>query len=155
MPKTICAGPALGADWRCLLSLLACLALGCARAPARAPSQPVPISGKVTLDGKPLADAEVIFKTQTLGIFAAATNDSGEYKLVSSVGGEQVCEGPCTVTISKFVLPEGQTLQPEMSPELQGGKQLLLPRYSDSNETMLGVNVPKEGGTFDFPLESK
>lgn len=147
--------PARGADRRCLLTLLACCALGCGRPPARAPSQPVPVTGKVTLDGKPLAGAEVIFTTQTLGIFAAATAEDGSYKLVSSVGGEQICEGPCQVTISKFVLPEGQTPQPDMPPEFQGGKQLLPPRYSRRDETKLGVNVPKEGGTFDFQLDSK
>lgn len=147
--------PARGADCRLLFCLLTCCALGCGRPPQRAPSQPVPISGKVTLDGKPLAGAEVVFITETLGTFSAATADDGTYKLVSSVGGEQVCEGPCKVTISKFVLPEGQTPQPDMSPELQGGKQLLRPKYSQRDETVLGVNVPKEGGTFDFPLESK
>lgn len=155
MLKSACDMPAHGADWRLLLCSLACMMLGCAKAPARAPSQPVPITGKVTLDGQPLPDAEVIFKTQTLGTFAAATDANGVYKLVSSVGGEQVCEGPCAVTISKFVLPAGQTPQPDMSPELQGGKQLLPSKYSDSNETKLGVNVPKEGGTFDFSLDSK
>lgn len=146
---------ARSAPCRWLLCSLACFAVGCAKAPKRAPSQAVPVSGKVTLDGQPLADAEVVFVTPTLGTFVAATGADGTYKLVSSVGGEQVCEGPCKVTVSKFVLPAGQTPQPDMSPELQGGKQLIPPRYSNREETKLGVNVPKEGGTFDFPLESK
>lgn len=130
-------------------------AVGCGKPPARVPSKEVPVTGKITLDGSPLADAQVQFTTGTLGAFTGATDAAGVYKLWSPAGGEQTCEGPCRVTVSKFVLPEGVTPRPDTSPMLQGGKQLLPGKYSDLNATVLKANVPKEGGTFDFPLESK
>lgn len=128
---------------------------GCGKAATRTASQEVPVSGKVTLDGSPLADAQIQFKTANQATFTGATDSTGTYKLWSATGGEQVCEGPCVVTVSKFVLPEGATPQPNMNPMMQGGKQLLLPRYWDPARAVLSATVPAAGGTFDFPLESK
>jgi hypothetical protein len=138
-----------------LLIFAVILIAGCGHANQRAESKPVPITGKVTLDGQPLADAEVIFTTATLGRFAGVTDGEGKYTLVSAVGGEQVCEGPCKVTISKFVLPAGAILQQGMSPLMQGGRELLPPQYSSYDFSQLSPAVPKEGGTFDFPLQTR
>lgn len=128
---------------------------GCNRAPARSPSKEVPITGRVTLDGNPLAEAEVQFTTANFASFAGATDNDGVFKLWSSVGGEQTCEGPCQVTISKYVLPEGATPEPDVSPMMQGGQQLLPPRYWDPGFTELTADVPKDGGSFDFALQSR
>lgn len=138
------------------LALLAMAAVvGCTRAPARAPAKEIPITGKITLDGNPLADAEVQFRNANFATFGGATDAAGVYKLWTHDGGEQVCEGPCQVTVSKFVLPAGVTPEPDLSPMVQGGEQVLPRKYWDMDNTMLQADVPKEGGTFDFPLESK
>jgi hypothetical protein len=61
-----------------LAGLLVCAAaIGCNKAPARAPMQEVPVNGMVTLDGKPLAGAEVVFTTPSLAMFTAATKEDG------------------------------------------------------------------------------
>lgn len=49
-----------------------------------------PVSGKVTLDGTPLADAQVQFKTANQATFTGATDSTGTYKLWSATGGEQL-----------------------------------------------------------------
>ena len=130
------------------------LASGCAKAPTRTPMQEVPVKGAVTLDGKPLAGAEVIFVTPTLAAFTAATKDDGTFQLTSSFGGETACKGPCKVTIQKWVMPEGAVMQPNMAPQLQGAKPLLPPKYSDPEKTTLQQDVPDAGGDFKFELTS-
>jgi hypothetical protein len=128
---------------------------GCNRAPARAPVKEIPVKGIVTLDGKPLAGAEVTFTTQSQAVFTAATKDDGSFQLSNSFGGETVCKGPCKVTIGKWVMPEGVALEPNVSPQLQGAKQLLPPAYSDPEATTLAQDVPEAGGDFKFELTSQ
>lgn len=135
-----------------LLGLAACLLAGCQGAPTRAPSQPAQVKGKVTLDGQPLADAIVTFFMPTGAVFSGATDSAGNYQLWSSLGGEQTCAGHCKVTISKYVLPAGTTPEPGVSPLMQGGKQLLPPKYADDEMTQLSADVPDQGGSFDFAL---
>lgn len=138
-----------------LAGLLVCAAaIGCNKAPARAPMQEVPVKGVVTLDGKPLAGAEVVFTTPSLAMFTAATKEDGTFQLSSTFGGEQVCKGLCKVTIQKWVMPEGAKLEPNMSPQLQGAKPLLPPKYSDPEKTTLQQDVPETGGEFKFELTS-
>lgn len=132
------------------------VAIGCNRAPVPTETKEVPITGKITLDGNPLADAQVQFtNTGNFATFSGATDSAGTYKLWSPAGGEQTCEGQCMVTISKFVLPAGVTPEPDVSPMMQGGEQVLPRKYWDLDSAELTADVPKEGGTFDFPLTSK
>lgn len=143
-----------GGSWRLAALLLSVLA-GCGKPPARAPMQEVPVKGVVQLDGNPLAGAEVVFTGPSLAVFTGATKEDGSFQLSSSFGGETVCKGPCKVTISKWVMPAGAALEPNMSPQLQGAKQLLPPQYSDLAQTKLSKDVPEAGGDFEFDLTSK
>jgi hypothetical protein len=147
-------------SWKCTVScciagLMFGMVAGCSKVPARTPVQEVPVKGVVKLDGNPLAAAEVMFITQSQGVFTAATKEDGSFQLSSSFGGEPVCKGPCKVTIGKWIMPEGAKLEPNMSPQLQGAKQLLPPRYSDPDATTLAQDVPEAGGDFKFELTSK
>jgi hypothetical protein len=137
-----------------VLGLSVASATGCQKSQAAA-IQKIPIQGTVTLDGKPLEGAEVIFTTSLLSSFTAETAADGSFQLSTAPGGPSVCDGPCKVTINKFVMPPGKTAQPNMSPQLQGARQIIPPRYSDALYTTLSVNVPQGGGTFDFPLTGK
>jgi hypothetical protein len=123
-------------------------ATGCQKSHA-APMQKIPVQGTVTLDGKPLEGAEVAFTTSLLSTFTAETAADGSFQLA---GAPAVCSGPCKVTISKFVMPPGKTAQPNLSPQLQGARQIIPRRYSDTLYTTLSINVPEGGGKFDFPL---
>jgi hypothetical protein len=130
-----------------------------------APSGPplVPAEGIVTLDGKPLASADVILeprgetrgqavfgKTDAAGKFAAASPD-GKHK------GAAV--GNYHVVISKLVKPDGSDFipDPKSGPEDTGGFRQLLPSaYSDGAQSQLTADVP-DGGTknLEFNLKSK
>ncbi len=148
------------ADWQRTCSwAIAAWALGalagCNKAPARTPVQEVPVKGVVTLDGEPLADAEVTFTMPSLAVFTAATQQDGSYQLSSSFGGETACKGPCKVTIQKWVLPDGAKMMPDMSPQLQGAKPLLPPRYGNPEQTELTADIPEGGGEFNFELTGK
>jgi hypothetical protein len=134
-----------------VLGLPLAIAAGCQKSHAAA-IQKIPIQGTVTLDGKPLEGAEVVFTTSLLSTFTAETAADGSFQLSSSAGGPAACSGPCKVTISKFLMPPGKTAQPNLSPQLQGARQIVPPRYSDALYTTLSVNVAEGGGKFDFPL---
>ncbi|HWB09401.1 MAG TPA: hypothetical protein VG826_09265 [Pirellulales bacterium] len=134
-----------------LLGVSVASATGCQKSQAAA-IQKIPVQGTVTLDGKPLEGAEVIFTTPLLSTFTAETGADGSFQLSSAAGGPAVCDGLCKVTVSKFVMPPGKTAQPNMSPQLQGARQVIPPRYSDALYTTLSVTVPEGGGKFDFPL---
>jgi hypothetical protein len=140
-------------------SVLALAAVaGCNRAPARQQAGEVPVTGVVTLDGKPLADAEVTFTcAANNGIFSGAADKNGKYQLWSNLGSTAKLEGNCIVKISKMELPPGVKPPPPdmpVSPQMLGAKETLPPKYS-SARSILSANVPEGGGTFDFELTSK
>ena len=78
--------------------LVCCCAVGCAGKPPASPSavKKAPVSGTVTMGGKPLADAEVYFFTDKFTGFAK-TNDDGQYVLAQGAA-----IGANKVYISKF-----------------------------------------------------
>lgn len=131
----------------CALPFLA--VAGCGTPKAEGPEL-APVSGTVKLDGKPLAEASVVFSR----LYRGTTDANGHYELTSGdkkgapVGEHQVvCE--------KWVMADGSLYKGEESPMTAGAKQLLPPRYSDDAATELKANVPAGGGTFDFDLQSK
>ncbi|HUY88047.1 MAG TPA: hypothetical protein VMV10_04900 [Pirellulales bacterium] len=143
-----------------LSGVLLLAAMGCNRAPARPEAAELPVTGLVTLDGKPLAGAEVTFNcTTSNAIFSGATDENGKYQLWSNFGSNAKLEGHCTVKISKMELPPGVELpppdMPPVSPMMLGAKESLPPRYSDGVNNTLSADVPAGGGTFDFELTSK
>jgi hypothetical protein len=135
------------------VTLICAAAFGCSRSATAPEAKVLPVKGSVTLDGKPLAGAQVMFLTGTPPvIFAGTTDDQGAYQLR---GLESSLQGECKVTISRFVKPDGQPLQPGEPPAVAGAIEQLPPRYSQFDLTSLARTVPAEGGTFDFELESK
>ncbi len=86
---------------RLLLGLIMVLACGCG------PRKFVPVSGKVTLNGRPLANATVAFQPiggenplETGAGSAGRTNDNGEYTLITTKGDKGAVVGKHQVLIS-------------------------------------------------------
>lgn len=131
------------------------LLCGCSRS---GPTKVVelPITGKVTLDGQPVAGAMVMFQsTSTLATFAGVTAEDGTYHLQTSEQRAADFKGPCRVSISKFLKPGGVPLGPEEVPVMVGAAESL-PRTSSTLETTtLTADVPEAGGTFDFALKKE
>ncbi len=135
-----------------------CLATcGCGKAGASAPQlQELPVNGTVTLDGKPLAGAEIVFMTgEPPAAFAGKTKDDGAYRLQTVAGREATCQGACKVTISRLVKPDGSPLGPEETPADAGAVEQLPAKYSRFDQTTLSATVAAGGTTVDFALTSR
>lgn len=154
--------------WCRVLLLSACLfsmclfSAGCGMGQKKEPVIPsVPVSGGVTLDGKPLATATVTFYPEegAAGIeCTGVTDDSGKYQLHPLRGGEGAPAGKYKVTVSHYTGPGGKPLvmtKDSPPPADLGAVESLPGRYSDLRLTTLTATVPPEGGTVDFELKSK
>ena len=134
---------------------------GCGSGPDGPPL--VAVEGTVTLDGKALGKADLMFVPQgeTKGQGGVAqTNQDGRYALVSQDRkhtGAPV--GEYRVIINKMVKPDGTDFVPDPNagPMDTGGFRDLLPAaYSDMGQTTLTATVPAGGAkSIDFSLKSK
>lgn len=138
-----------------LTPLLALSVLGC----GSSEFDMVPVSGIVTLDGKPVSGARVIFSPQRSGQDALSagpasdgkTDDDGRYSLASSIDGTGgAVVGSHTVTISTYLAESDRSrdtyaiLREEEIPQ----------KYNEPGA--LTVEVPPGGSdTVDFELHSQ
>ncbi len=144
-------------DAWCLVLLLGC------QPTAKGPPL-VPVEGVVTLDGKPLAGANVMFvpRGETRGdkAFYGKTNASGKFVATSADGKQKgTAVGNYQVVINKLVKPDGSDFVPDPNagPEDTGGFRELLPAaYSDAAKSNLTAEVPEGGAkNLEFKLNSK
>jgi hypothetical protein len=136
------------------------LLVGCDRPPAG--PQLVPAEGTVTLDGKSLSGATLIFQPQdnTAGQGGTARTDAGgKFSLTSfDLKAKGTAAGSYRVVISKKVNPDGSDFAPsaDQDPMLAAYKEILPPQYSDDAQTTLTAEVPPEGTkNIEFHLSSK
>lgn len=150
-----------------LLGLCATLAFTGCSGEGRAIPDTVPVSGTITLDGKPLADAEINFLPESHKDFASygKTNAEGKYTLVQGA-----VPGKNKIVIKKMsagnlqINPEegmdaGQmeamasAAQAEGKTGPQVPKQLVPADYSDPTKSKLEFPVPEDGtDKADFKL---
>lgn len=119
----------------------------------------VPVSGTITLDGKPIAGVSVSFLpfgSTRGGMCYGITDDSGRYELLAGDRQKGSPTGEFRVICSKWIRPDGSAFTSDgtQSPEMAGAKQMFAPRYSDQARTELKATVPANGGTFDFALNA-
>lgn len=121
----------------------------------------VPASGTVTLDGKPLEGAAVMFFStgNSAGSDSMGSTDSaGKYSLSLVHGGSGAPPGNYKVIVSHMAGPGGKPIQRGIGappPIDQGAVESLPARYSNMNETSLNAVIPEGGGEFNFELKSK
>src|SRR5262245_7826170 len=143
--------------WFSIAAAALFLSAGCGVKRANLPPQ-YPVTGRVTLDDKPLASAGVMFlprgETRGTGAFAM-TDAAGKYSLKTDYGGPGAPDGEYAVTISKVVNRDGTPYVPNPNAAEAGERETLPGTYSDSMKTVLKANVPKGGDTIDFDLKSK
>lgn len=143
---------------------LLCVALATAGCSSKS-SKPelTPVAGTVTLDGKPLPDADITFflQGQTVPGYTASmgkTDADGKYQL--KFGGDAgAVPGNFKVTVSRIVNENGAALNPDEGMdlpqlEMQGlAKQSLPEKYWDLDKTELNTTVEKgKSEGYDFPL---
>jgi hypothetical protein len=141
-----------------VILLFTLMLTGCSDAPK--PGRGVPVSGRITLAGKPLVDADIFFTNDTF-IGFGKTDVDGRYRLVQGA-----LPGLNRVSMSRF---DGQTPPPAAAQptgdgmdagqmaaasmgwgnaagKKTGPKQLVPPDYCEPATTKLTFDVPKEGG---------
>jgi len=125
--------------------------VGCAKV-QKSTSVLAPVSGKVTMDGKPLTEASLEFvpRGETKGQGgSAASDEEGRFVVSTPFGEEGLPPGEYSVIISKLVLPAGmhfdvppdKNLPPIETPY----RESLPPQYSDRANSKLVVKVANEG----------
>jgi hypothetical protein len=125
------------------------------------PSNPhlVPVSGVVTMDGRPLAGASVTFVGlgSTPGEGATGlTDEAGKYELAHFRAGSGALPGEYKVIVNKFVMPDGSAIPiGTLSAAELGIRDVLPPRYGDYSATLLKANVMADGPSIDFSLSAR
>lgn len=139
------------------------LAAGCggSAAPEKALPTTVPVSGVVTLDGKPLQKAAIRFvpRGETKGVDCYGfTDDTGRYELTQLRGGAGAPPGEYTVAFSQFAKPDGTPVgigPNDPPPADQGAFESLPTRLSNPTESKIVAQVPQGGGELKFDLKSR
>jgi hypothetical protein len=134
---------------------------GCKQSePPPGPPKLVPVTGKITHEGKPLAGAIVQFNpTGPIGnlLSIGETDENGKYELSHmnfpgcAPGGYKVAVSLTLTTQGKPVtIAQQSALSP--SPATIGAKEVIPAKYSSLGQTTMTATVPEQGGTFDFDL---
>lgn len=142
---------------RWLLAALLLCAIGCGGGPRLAP-----VSGKVTLDGKPLAGADISFYPVNVkagsdaGIASTGKTDvNGEYSLETTKGQRGAVVGPHRVSITRPIEDVGDAdTRPKRTRAGPPMKDLVPARYM-GEQSELKFEVLPEDNKADFPLTSK
>jgi hypothetical protein len=146
-----------GLCWAGLLAINLC---GCGKAPeSKSSVKKAPVSGTVTMGGKPLEGAEVYFNTEKFTGFAK-TNAEGKYQLsqgaaigankvfISKLDGAAATANAADPTLALNDPTQTQIAGESQSKSKKGPKQLIPPEFSSQTATKLTFDVP-EGGAKD------
>jgi hypothetical protein len=144
-----------------IASVLIPIWLGCNNAPDG--PKLVPAEGIVSLDGKPLGSADLMFIPQgdTKGNGGVGRTDAeGKFQLQSHDRQfKGIPDGEYKVIVSKLVKPDGTDYipDPNAGPIDTGGfKELLPAAYADQEHSRLTATIPPEGNkNLEFKLNSK
>jgi len=110
------------------------------------------VSGTVTLDGNPLAGAQVMFMpVGGGGVSTGETDSAGKYTLICADGSQGAVIGAHTVSIE--LIEEEDTGDGTGEDESEASGEGLVPaRYNE--ETELKADVQAGSNTFNFDLET-
>lgn len=148
-----------------MICLLICgsLSSGCGTASGKViPDRSVPVTGTITLEGRPLGNARVTFypqdQSQGDGVASGTTDSAGKYELQSLFGSKVVvgaAPGKYKVAISQMVRPNGTPLPPDSQepPIMSGARESIAIEHSAFDRTELTANVSSTGGTFNFDVK--
>lgn len=147
------------------LGLVAGVAVaGCSRTPASSRPQTVPVKGKITLAGQPLAKATVSFQPDGTGNGATGiTDDGGNYVLSTFAAKDGAVPGKYKITVTKFEeATSGSSVDvndPGYAPPTEGAtaakpKSIVPEQYSDPAKSGLTAEVATgAANSFDFDIK--
>jgi hypothetical protein len=114
------------------------------------------VSGRVTLDGRPLVDAQISFRpAQGPEAFGVLDSD-GRYRLSTRAAGDGAVAGRHAVTLSQVTV--GLALEPGVPPTLEKPTPGALPvpeKYLRAETSGLEATVVPGTNAFDFELRSR
>jgi hypothetical protein len=137
---------------RCALLCLACLALGCGDGRSLGT-----VSGRVTLDGKPLADARVNFqpmgdaRNTGIGSFGK-TNANGEYSLTLI---DETAPGAIVGKHRVMIRAVGAVKGDPEDDKQRAGPDRVPPEYNMNSILTFDVNPGENTANWDLPLKKK
>jgi hypothetical protein len=159
--------PYKGSPLRLLLALAMIGAAGCGDAEPEIeqpswkidPATLKPVSGIITLKGKPLSKAVVAFFSKSGVPSVAETDGDGRY-VIQTMNMDGAPPGEYKVTVSYFLStsgePQGLAARSAMvhSAAMISARETLPPVYTDVNHTRLAATIGNQGGQFDFDIDA-
>ncbi|WZO96282.1 carboxypeptidase-like regulatory domain-containing protein [Isosphaeraceae bacterium EP7] len=124
----------------------------------------VPVRGTVTLNGQPLADAEIVFVPDPANTDVTGGRDKsgpdGNY-LATYNGRSGLAVGRYKVLVSKkaeappgMVLPDAIKMD-RVQQEMMGIRKEILPsKYSSATKSDFAADIKEQGGVFDFDVKA-
>lgn len=133
--------------------------LGCGTATDSDRPTTYPVSGTVTMNGQPVADANVNFQLAdgTRGALGV-TDAQGRYELTTFTAGDGALPGEYSVVITKYEKAPPGTEASEDDPDYDPfapafePKNLLPERYANPQTSNLSATIAEEPTTVDFQL---
>lgn len=126
-----------------------------AKADATSVPQPTKVTGRVTLDGQPLADARIVFTPQKGRAASGATDAQGRYSLSTFAKDDGALPGVYRVTITAQDSQDpAEPKRPEPN-RAAPGRPAIPARYSDPRTTGLTTEVRAGANVFDFDLSTR
>ena len=155
--------PASGSSFWCGSVFVACLlslpVTGCGRGEG---PHPVPVSGTVTWNGKPLSSGTITFLPTgaTAGRMASGGIDErGQYELSSIEPGDGIVPGDYMITVNVVKIIKAPDLSPNASPlDAIGRSERVLPdKYYNAQQSGLTATIDESDSrkTIDFTLEGR
>ena len=125
------------------------------------PPQVVPVSGVVTLDGKPLAGAAITFEPVAGGVFGCgSTNEKGEFTLGTFTDTDGALSGVHRISITPDIIsppamgrtPGGEEGLDRRGESNRGAKSRIPEKYASIDTSGLRVDVKKGMPPVTFEL---
>ncbi len=139
---------------RLLLLVLGGMVFACAvGAGCRSGIELLPVSGVVTLDGKPVEQATVLFKPETGPVAYGQTDSAGRFEL-STAGRKGAVPGKHKVSITKTKVT-GVGNDEMVDPEKVKTEWIVPQKFTDPEKSELTAEVARGKTTFEFHLKSK
>lgn len=134
------------ASTACLAAIASIVACGCSGGDTPDLGK---VTGKVTLDGKPVAGANIQFyPTEGGRASSAVSDDSGQYELTYKGDLKGAKVGPHVVSVTTAMSPEGEPGDENYKP---GQEETIPEKYQGDSE----LKVDVKAGDNEIPLELK
>jgi len=132
--------------------------LGCGGGSSLKAPELVPISGKITLDGKPLSSAQILFQPKggTAGQGAYASSDeNGAFSLKYNNGQEGCPKGEYVVLISKLAMKDGSDVPAGQTAADVDARDIIPAQYKDPDAPLNSTTVTAANTNYNIDLKSK